>query len=166
MELKEMIEARNKKVEKLNKERELISKLEQKLEYHKKKETKMWCDSSCFDNILIPLGEEIRKRCDFEYFEVFGPFGIFAETTLYFSNVGKHIKKSKQDDIDICKVETWSLQLTYNDNYESGYQYWTGEVTNKYPKGSIAELNGENNVYAELPMNIDEIIKLLRHSVK
>ena len=68
MELREMIEARNKKVEKLNKERELISKLEQKLEYHKKKETKMWCNSGYVENILIPLGEEIKKRCNFEYF--------------------------------------------------------------------------------------------------
>ena len=166
MELREMIEARNKKVEKLNKERELINKLEQKLEYHKKKETKMWCNSGYIENILIPLGEEIKKRCNFEYFEIFGPFGLTCETTLYFSNVGKHLKTSKQDDIDICNVETWSLQLTYNDKYESGYQYWNGEVTNKYAKGSIGELNGENNVYVELPMDIDEIIKILRHNVK
>ena len=166
MEFKDLLENDEKAKAILKKERETISKLEKKLEWHKKRESKLWGNSGPFETILIPLCKEICKRKGFKYFEIYGPFGMCCETSLYFSNEGKekNWRDSRMNDIDICKVDTWSIQLTYNNNTESGYQYWTGEVTNRYPKGSIGELNGENNVYAPLPADIDEIIKLLRFS--
>lgn len=168
MEFKDFLDNQKKADMALQKERDIVEKLERKLEWHKKRENKLWGKSSSFENILIPLCKEICQRKGFKYFDIYGPFGMCCETSLYFSNEGKekNWRDSRMNDIDICKVDTWSIQLTYNDNTESGYQYWTGEVTNKYPKGSIGELNGENNVYAPLPADVDEIIKLLRFSKK
>lgn len=164
MELKEMLLNEKALKELVKKETEAIEKLRAKIAYHEKKRRKLYLQSNRFETVIYPLAEEIKKRCGFEYFEIYGPFGLNAETSIYFSNEGEHVKGSEQDKIQISKVETWSLQLTYNDNYESGYQYWNGERTNKYEVGSIGWLNNFDDVYVELPMDINEIIKILRHN--
>lgn len=134
-----------------------IEKLQKRLEKVKSKRPYV------VQNVLIPLAKEIKSRCGFKAFEIYGPFGITGETSIYFSNNGK------DGDIKICEVETWSLTLQWaydNHNYLHHLEYWTGEKTNDYPKGSIGEMNGLNNIYKELPMDIDAIIKLLRHTEK
>lgn len=166
MEYKDFLNDYSKAREKLEKERKALAKAEQKVEWHKKREQKLWLNCSPFDQILIPLCEEICKRKGFKYFDIYGPFGVTCETSLYFSNEGEkvNLRDKKMNSIDICKVDTWSITLTPSDNTESGYKYWNGETTNQYKEGSIGWLNGENNVYVPLPADVDEIIKLLKFS--
>ena len=171
MEYQDFIKQRDLHQALLTKEDEAIAKLQKKLEWHEKKRNKLWLKSGNFPHIIFPLCDEIKKRCGFEYCEIYGPFGMCCETSLYFSNVGTHNFRTYDsgwidDRIDICNVETWHITLQPNDKYESGYEYFTGETTNNYPKGSIGELNGMNNVYKELPAEIDAIIKLLVHTPK
>ncbi len=163
MEFKDFLNDYSKAREKLEKERKALAKAEQKVEWHKKREKKLWLSCSPFDQILIPLCKEICKRKGFKYFDIYGPFGLTCETSLYFSNKGRKVnpRHEKMNSIDICKVDTWGITLTPSKNTESGYKYWNGETTNQYKEGSIGWLNGENNVYVPLPADVDEIIKLL-----
>ena len=171
MEYKDLLLNRDNQQSLLDKEEEAIIKLQKKLQWHEKKREKLWHKSGDYENIVYPLCEEIKKRCGFKYCEIYGPFGICAETSLYFSNVGKpHYRKRGvswwEDNIDICKEETWHITIQYTNKYESGFEYKTGETINKYPEGSLGELNGMNDICAELPADIDAIIKLLKHSPK
>lgn len=143
-----------------------IKKLQKKIAYHEKKRNKLELKRGNFPNIVYPLCEEIKKRCGFEYCEIYGPFGMCASTSLHFSNEGTHNYRKYtdgwvDDNIDICNVDNWCITIQPNDKYPSGFEYKTGETTNTYQKGSIGELNGMNDVCKELPANIDEIIKLL-----
>ena len=164
MEFKDFLNDYNKATEELEKEKKALAKAEQKVEWHKKRERKLWLKCSPFNKILIPLCKEICKRKGFKYFEIYGPFGLTCQTSLYFSNEGKKLKNERMDSINITKVDTWGITLTPSNKTESGYKYWNGETTNKYSEGSIGWLNGENNVYVPLPTDIDEIIKLLTFS--
>jgi len=143
--IKKQIESAESKITRLQAK---IKKLESKWPY-------------VIQNVLVPLANEIKSRTGLKYFEIYGPFGVEGETTIYFSNHGR------DGDIKICEVETYhiTIEYSYNENNELDHLvYWTGETTNRFPKGTIGELNGLNNVYAPLPTDIDEIIKLLRHS--
>ena len=135
-----------------------IEKLEKKIEWHKKRYEKI--NVSSVDTILIPLANEICKRKGFKHFDIYGPFGLSCETSVYFANKAHEKTEEVYTDIDICDIDTWSLTLTPSDS-PSGYSYWTGKETNTYPKGSIGELNGMNQIYAPLPADIDQIIELL-----
>ena len=159
MTFEEILKAKNDIEKAYQNECEIIKKLEKKIEWHEKKKRKMNTDT-----ILIPLATEICKRKGFKHFEIYGPFGLTCETSIYFSNIPHTETDKMQTKIDICKVDTWGITLTPTNKCESEYEYWTGEQTNDYQQGSIGWLNGMNNVYKPLPNDIDEIIKLLRFS--
>lgn len=142
---------------------------------------------SAIDDFLIPLAKEICERAKIKYFQIYGPFGLESETSIYFSN--QAVKESKSEIfgicalIDICNVETWSLttRLSEFENMEQdepktynfykhildiNLKYYSGKSTNKYKEGSIGYYNGLNDIYLDAPQDIDEIIKILRHSPK
>ena len=159
--LQEIINNYNDTRNKLMKEKEVIeekiARLQKKL---KKNEDKR---PYIIQDVITPLAKLIKSRCGFKAYEIYGPFGISCETSIYFSNVGK------DNHIAICDVETWSITLQYA--YDkvgnlSHLEYWTGEMTKDYAPGTIGYLNGLNNVYKELPMDIDTIISLLRHTTR
>lgn len=117
---------------------------------------------SWVDGWLIPLGKEIMKRTGFKYYEIYGPFGLNCQTTIYFSNErkGKSDRRKGESNIDICNVETWGLTVRYGRVYE------TSEKTGEYQKGSIGDLNGFDIVCKAIPDDINSIIKLLDHNTK
>ena len=112
------------------------------------------------DDELIPLAKELMKRLNMKYYQIYGPFGMNCETTVYMSNkrVGplEDSRFPDESDIEITKVKT--LSLTVNGNM----QYYTGINTEKYAEGTIGYYNGFNHVYAPLPDSIDEIAKEVR----
>lgn len=141
---------RRKLEERIERAQEQLRKLEKKRPY-------------AIQDILKPLADAICEKCGFKFYEIYGPFGIRGETSIYFANQGK------QGNIPICEVETWSLTLEwmYEDNFQINHLlYRTGEKTNLYKQDTIGILNGLDDIYAALPMDLDEIIKLLRHEVK
>ena len=116
-------------------------------------------------DILIPLAKELKERLGLKAYEIYGPFGLENETSIYLANEGK------DGNIPICEVETWSLTLHWRYKKDSSeeidhLEYWTGEQTNEFATGTIGWLNGYNHIFKPLPTDIDEIIKCLRHSTK
>ena len=118
-------------------------------------------------NLVIPLAEILTPLLECETFEILGPFGLRAETSIWF--------KKKDSTAKYCD---YSLTLTIHnewdkDNYYKGQycmstmksvhlRYDTYERDNSYAHGSIGELNGFNKIEAPLPESIDEIIELIK----
>lgn len=107
---------------------------------------------------VVPLAEALKEATGLPFYEIYGPFGLDCETSIYLSRFGK------QGSIPICEVETYSLTLKWKP--DGTPLYWTGKKTEEYPEGSIGYYNGFNNIYAELPNEISEVVKVLRHSEK
>ena len=118
-------------------------------------------------NLVIPLAEILTPLLECETYEILGPFGLRAETSIWF--------KKKDSTAKYCD---YSLTLTIHnewdkDNYYKGQycmstmksvhlRYDTYERDNSYAHGSIGELNGFNKIEAPLPESIDEIIELIK----
>ena len=111
---------------------------------------------------IIPLAHAIMEKTGLKYYEIYGPFGLTSETSVYFANEGN------RGDIDICNVETWSLTFTwkFGEKGELIPLVWTGEKTNEYEVGTIGYYNNMDNVYVPLPDDLDAVIKMMRHSTK
>lgn len=134
--------------EKINKYAERISILDEK-------RSKLINKSiSWIDGIVIPLAKELSKKFNMDY-EIFGPFGLCCETSIY-------LKEYKNKSI--TKQTTYSITLEPHSIETLEIVYRTGERTNKYPVGSIGELNGFDCITKPLPDTIDEIAKLMRRS--
>lgn len=140
---------------KKNKLEETIDKAQAKL---KKLQSK---SPSWIQDLFIPLAKELKERLGLKAYDIYGPFGIECETSMYLSDYGK------DKDIEITKVNTFSL--TVRPHWEGNnfsLTYRTGQTTNEYAKGTIGYLNGLNDIYAPLPNTIEEIIKLLKFNEK
>ena len=95
------------------------------------------------------LAERLANSYGLQY-KIYGPFGLNCEVSIHLvSDV----------DISMMKQDSYSLFLRPNGNW---LRYFTGETTNQYPSGSVGDLNGDNNIYAPLPVEFEEILKLVR----
>lgn len=105
--------------------------------------------------------EALAKRLSEHYelpYEIYGPFGLECKTSIY---LRKDMSKS------ICDQKTISIHLRLFGDHENDWMtYDTGERINRYARGSIGELNGYNSVYAPLPIDFNEILKLMTTSGK
>lgn len=151
----------NKKVidAKIEAKEEKIKELELKIERAKKAIKK--CEDeiydlrrpSTYDDLITPLAKKLSEYFGMPY-ELYGPFGLNCETSIY---LREDMQKS------ICDQPTISLTLRpWNEG--SMLRYDTGRRTNQYPKGSIGWLNNDNSIFAPLPMEFEEILKLVKHS--
>lgn len=105
---------------------------------------------SIYDGIIEPLAKKLSEHFGMPY-EIFGPFGLECETTIYLR---------KDMNLSICDQPTISLVLR-PDFDENWIAYNTGEKVMRYPKGSVGDMNGYNDVYALLPVEFEEILKLV-----
>lgn len=110
--------------------------------------------------VVEPLAKELSVRMGDLPWKIYGPFGLGCETTIYLFCSDCH---------NIVKGETYSITVHPQINISEGnvniyLTYNTGEIENKFAKGTIGYLNGFNNVEAKLPDSIDEIVKLLTHN--
>ena len=158
--------ARNKQKQRWNR----IHLLEEKKKAIELKIEKEW-HKNFGDKKLIykPLAEAICQKMNIKYYEIYGPFGLDNETSIFFSNVSQKPSKSEKlglcRPIDICNVDTYGLyDLVTRGKNEMEIHYATGEETNEFAKDSIGYLNGFNRVRKPLPDSLDEIIKVLRFS--
>ena len=143
-----------------------IEQLENKIDHLQTKINKLEkIDTSFHALIYTPLAKAICEKMNIKYYSIYGPFGLNAELSIYFSNYP--VKESKSNkigietNIEITKVETYSLDMIINYNK---IWYWNGQMTNDYPKNSIGYYNGFNKVRVELPNTIDEIVKILQYN--
>lgn len=81
-----------------------------------------------------------------------GPCGIFCHYLLRFTKDNR------------------TATLTLEDNYtrERGFEfrYLTNETTQKFPKGTIGEINGGNIVTKPLPETIEELAEIIKTKFK
>lgn len=104
---------------------------------HKKRGKASWLDGA-IAALAIDLEEATGKPA-----EISGPYGLRAEVYIYVGDDFIRLTPEFPED---------GLKLYYD----------TGKTTNDYQPGTLGDWNGMNNVRAELPDTLEEIIKLLR----
>lgn len=105
-------------------------------------------DVTWVDNQVKPLVQEINERTglDFDYSDL-RTFGIYCECPVF--------TKTRDEDK--------SAYLTFTPSFGEGHKLYihTGETTNRYPKGSIGEMNGGNEVSEEVT-SVETVIENLK----
>jgi len=97
------------------------------------------------DEIIQPIAEELIKKMPDRTFNILGPFGLNAETSIHFYKKG--ITDKDRFNGDNCKSITFRPRnLDLGEIVLVDYS----KDTHRYPKGSIAEINGGN--YDTIPM--------------
>lgn len=136
--------------EKQNKLEESVARAKNRLEKHQR------LYPTWIEGIVKPLAMELAELRGMQY-ELYGPFGLRAATSIYLTPKGS--------DGNIVKNDTWSITITIgkpNDKWEAYYD--TGKCDSFYPQNSIGKLNGFDKEIALLPDTIEEINALLRFS--
>ena len=134
----------------------LVERAEMKLRKHREK-THSWIQM-----VAEPIAKELCEYTGHRYFEIYGPFGLRAETTIYLMD---------REDLRIYEKPTWSITLTPDFSFvqpEPDFRlfYDTGNIREVYPRNSIGGLNNFGHETALLPDTIEEIAKLLVYSGK
>lgn len=103
------------------------------------------------------LADKLSKHFGLHY-KLYGPFGIECETSIYLF---------KNPKLSICEQDTLSITLRpFGDVEKDWLTYDTGERLDRYPKGSIGDLNGMNAVYKPLPKEFNQIVELMSECKK
>ena len=101
--------------------------------------------------------ELIKGPLNCKYFDVLGPFGLENDFGLWFYD---DTEKMSQRPRDLSAIK-YSLNVKPA-KHSRGLLYWNGVNLARYPKGSIADLNGLNYEWEPLPESIDEIVEIIR----
>lgn len=144
-------------IEALTKEKkleELVERAEMKLRKHREK-TNSWIQM-----VAEPIAKELCEYTGHKHFEIYGPFGLRAETTIYLMDA---------DERDIIHNDTWSITMMPEFSFGMAIPdfrlfYDTGNIREVYPRNSIGGLNNFGHETALLPDTVEEIAKLLRYS--
>lgn len=140
--------------EEIKKRKDRIGRAEQQIKKLEKKLERDEFYASWYDDIVVPLMHELEKIAGDEWHgEIYGPFGICCETSIYLK---------KDTNKSITKQATYGLTI-YPPKGDGVIEYLTNKTTNRYPPGSLGELNGENFIREILPDEIDEIWKLMQY---
>ena len=134
----------------------LIAKRQKRLKKLQKK-------GGWYQQVLVPLAEALSKELNMPY-EIYGPFGLSSETSIYFFPSGKIGDIVKEDTYGITLHPSFRPTDDYSIPFEDKFYltYNTGETKNEYPEGTIGYLNGFNNLEAELPDDLDKILEIIR----
>lgn len=101
------------------------------------------------DEVTDLIARTIRKMPEYSKCRVdsMGPFGLGAECSV-----------SVKDGDELLGF----LTVTYGP-YNEGFEYvdYNAKKKSTYPKGSIGDINGFNNVTYPLPSNMSEVIDLV-----
>ena len=139
------------KYDKVVDKREMLESRLAKLEIQLRK-----LDSSWFHNVVEPLAKALSKELKMPH-EIYGPFGLTAETTIYLYATKIH---------DICKGETYSITLEPHfddDRKRIRVYYRTGKINEEYPEGTIGYYNHFGRETLPLPESMEEIKALMEH---
>lgn len=132
-----------------------VARIKRLIERHKKTLRRLNDNGGWMNLMVKPLASAISERLGGIPWEIYGPFGLSAETTIYLFPSGGD---------DICHDETYSITVYPSHcTEEFTLDYDTGARTNTYAPGTVGALNGFNKVKAPLPDEIDNVLKLLEH---
>lgn len=105
---------------------------------------------------LKEIGEYICKQTGYDY-EILGPFGLRANTSLWI--VDK--TKDRRDEFD--KYIIWRLSVCPHYAENNMYlTYDTGRKQGNYNQNSLGAMNGFDNVEEVLPDTIEEVWELMK----
>lgn len=141
--LETKISEREKQIERLKK------RIIKRRNEHYKKNFPGWIQT-----IIEPLMHDLEKETGL-HGEIYGPFGLCNKTSIYL-----------REDMEKSITDQDTLHITLEPPREGKLYYETGEIKKGYPKGSIGELNGMNNVMGVLPDTIEEIVQIMHTSNK
>lgn len=108
---------------------------------HKRKEMEAVKFPYWFDMIIRPLANDLETITGL-HAELYSPHGIFCKCNLYLYK-DKH--KTLHEQPYVYAI------IHPKDLNEGSFCYETGEVLEKYPRGSLGEINGGNFVTAPMP---------------
>lgn len=102
-------------------------------------------------NLLHPLAKVLTPLLNCDTYEIYGPFGLRAESSIYFKKNGSTAKS--------CD---YSLHITLHYDAPLHLRYDTYKRNTLYQRGSLGELNGYNKIKAPLPESIEELVKIIK----
>lgn len=101
--------------------------------------------------VLEYIAEELLKRNPkLKSYEILGPFGLNGELSIWFFKT--------QTPPSENRVE----QIVYSLLFHGHNEVWTGKELNKYPKGSLGDLNGDNKIMVPVE-SIEQLDILMKH---
>lgn len=105
------------------------------------------------NDVLWPIANELSKATGLSP-KVTGPTGICCKCTISLID-------------DPCKglLAQETRTIVVQPDFEDGLSlyYETGARNERFPKGSLGEVNGMNNEIALLPNSIDGILRIMQH---
>ena len=110
-----------------------------------------------YHDALKEIGEYICERTGYDY-EILGPFGLRAESSLWIVD-----KTKDRKDLDTYVV--WSLSVCphfQNDGHTQYLTYDTYKKRGNYHPNSIGAMNGFDNIEEILPDTIEEVWELMK----
>lgn len=135
--LEERIEYRNRQIERLQKRIDNLNRPH-------------WHD------VLNDIGEYICGQTGYDY-EILGPFGMRAESSLWI------VDKTKDRRNALSQYIIWSISVCPHFNDDGMYlTYDTGKKTGDYHPNSIGALNGFDNIEEMLPDTIEQVFELMK----
>lgn len=138
--------------EKISKKKEKIKKLNDDV---KKLVEKKWDiqSPSWIDSLLKPMAEVLSKELNLKY-DIYGPFGMRAQTTIYFM---------EDLAVSITEQDVKSITIIPGKLSEAELFYETGKLKPGVPANSnhINDPNGFNKEILPLPENIEDILTII-----
>ena len=70
------------------------------------------------------------------------------------------------DEDGILAEKEWdgiTIEPAFDNDGTLYFKYGTGEVCDRYAKGTLGQMSGLNNITARLPDSVEEILGLLQH---
>lgn len=138
-------------------------KIEALIVKHQKRLRKLQEKGGWYRQVLVPLAEALSKELNMPY-EIYGPFGLSSETSIFFFPSGKIGNLAKEDTYGITVHPSSRPHDDWRTPFEDCFYltYNTGEKRNEYQEGTIGYWNGFNNVEAELPDDLDKILEIVK----
>lgn len=141
-----------------NERSKIISRIEQRKKQIERLEKKLSNleHSSWIDELVEPIAKAMIRKMPDRYYDIFGPFGMCAETSIHFYKSG--IEPNQLFDGDNCRSITFRPkdldvgELVLVDHTQNSHQY---------APDTLGEVNGMNSL--ELPMkeSINELMDFM-----
>lgn len=141
--------------QKMDEAERMVRKYERLLDKAKKKADKLWSKSPRYSELLDDMCKRLHLRLECNYYEIIGPFGVECDYGLWFYDDSSMLTHPR--DLSALK-----FSLNVKPSRDGHLLYWNGVVHTRYPKGSIADLNGLNYEWEHLPESMDEIVEIIR----
>lgn len=138
-------------------------KIEALIVKHQKRLKKLQEKGGWYQQVLVPLAEALSKELNMPY-DIYGPFGLGSETSIFFFPSGKIGSLVNEDTYGITLHPSFRPTDDYSIPFEDRFYltYNTGEKINEHPEGTIGCLNGFNNMEAELPDDLEKILEIVK----